>query len=210
MESRKNIKRSSPPPSTFERIERMHPHKMLIWLAVIGSTLIFTFLLVAFTYTHVALDSKLVFKFPKAFVVSTFLLLLSSFTIRGVVTAFRDDRLREVSNQLGLTLLLGLSFIASQVIGWQQLMAQDIDLSREIGISYLYALSGLHVLHLIAAIAYVSYLYVQFFRVRRDPVGALILHTNPYQGVKLEIATILWHFMDVLWFVLFFYFLFTF
>lgn len=210
MESRKNLKRSSAPPSTFERIERMHPHKMLIWLAVIGSTLIFTFLLVAFTYTHIALDSKLVFNFPKAFVVSTFLLLLSSFTMRGVVTAFRQDRLREVRNQLALTLLLGLSFIASQAVGWQQLIGQNIDLSHEVGVSYLYALSGLHVLHLLAAITYVTYLYIQFFRVRKDPVGCLILHTNPYQGVKLEMATILWHFMDVLWFVLFFYFLFTF
>lgn len=188
----------------------MHPHKMLIWLAVIGSALIFAFLLVAFTYTHISLGSTLVFEFPKAFVVSTFLLLISSFAIRGVVTAFKEDRLRDVRRQLALTLLFGISFIVSQFVGWQQLMVQNIDLSQEVGVSYLYALSGLHVLHLLAAITYVSYLYVRFLRVSRDPVQALILQTNPYEGVKLGMATILWHFMDLLWFVLFFYFLFTF
>ncbi|MFA0961675.1 heme-copper oxidase subunit III [Roseivirga sp. BDSF3-8] len=210
MESRKDLRKSSINPSTFDRIERMHPHKMLVWLALIGSTLIFSFLLVAFAYTRYSRGQGLVFDFPKAFVVSTFMLLLSSFTIKGVVQAFRQDRLHEVTRQLGVTLMLGMSFIASQAIGWQQLLAQNLDVSKAVGASYLYALSGLHVLHLLVALSFLAVLFVQFYRAHRDPVKALILHTNPYQGIKLEIATILWHFMDVLWFVLFFYFLFTF
>jgi len=34
--------------------------------------------------------------------------------------------------------------------------------------------------------------------------------TNPYQRIRLEMLTTYWHFIDILWVGLFFYFLFSF
>ena len=191
------------------RLEKLHPHKTLLYLAIFGSCLLFGFLITAYalkTDDHTFIN----FRFPKAFVVSLVLLLLSSFSISKALGAFRDDDIKALKHSLGFTLLLGLAFTISQYVGWYELNQSKIYLSGEVSGSYLYVISGLHVLHLAAGLVFLTAMYTQVSNVSRDQVKRLIMVTNPYQRIKLEMLTVYWHFLDALWVVLFFYFLFSF
>lgn len=204
----KNTKKAAQQ-TVIDRLERLHPHKTLLYLAIFGSCLLFGFLIAAYTLKTDA-DTFIDFHFPKAFIVSLVLLLLSSFSISKALTAFREDNMTSLKHALGATLVLGLAFTISQYVGWYELNQSNIYLSGEVSGSYLYVISGLHVLHLAAGLVFLTMMYTQVSSVSCDPVRQLIMVTNPYQRIKLEMLTVYWHFIDALWVVLFFYFLFSF
>ena len=196
--------------NTFERIEKIHPHKMLLYLGIVGSSLVFFFMLVAFALTRPKNIPLEYFYFPKAFVVSTVILLLSAFSVSKVLSLFVQEEVRSLKNVLAITLGLGIAFTISQVFGWLELYNAKVFFQNEIAGAYLYVISGLHGVHLLGGLIFLTTLLVQMVRVEKDPVKALIVFTNPYQRIRYEMLAKYWHFMDILWIILFFYFLFSF
>jgi cytochrome c oxidase subunit 3 len=196
--------------SRWQKVEKMHPHKMLIILSVVGSSLIFFFMILAFTLSMLEADRFNTISFPKSFIVSAFAILLSSFMLARAMPAYLNDDLREVKRSLAYTLILGLAFAASQFIGWQELDLAGVGFVGERSGAYIYVISGLHLVHLVGGLLFLGFLYANVSRKQSDPVASLIYLTTPYEKIKLEMLSIWWHFMDVLWLILFFYFLFTF
>ncbi|MGB3587026.1 MAG: cytochrome c oxidase subunit 3 [Tunicatimonas sp.] len=196
--------------NAITRLEKLHPHKTLLYLAIFGSSLVCLFMVVSYTMSQRNADVFINFEFPKTFVVSLVLLMFSSYTMTRVVPAFLKDDLKSVKSLLGITLILGVAFTISQYVGWSELYHSGIYLSGEASGAYLYVISGLHVLHLAAGLVVLTVMYTQISNVSRDPVKMLITVTNPYQRIKLEMLATYWHFVDALWLILFFYFLFSF
>ena len=196
--------------STFSRIERMHPYKITMYLSIIGSSLIFLFMILAFNISQPYINNYEYFRFPRAFVVSTIILLLSSFTISKITHFYKYDNLKGLTNALGITLFLGLFFVCIQYLGWLELSSQGIIFTGMASDSYLYVISGLHVFHCLGGLIYLGYVYYNVIKIPKDPVYALLLFTNPFEKMKLELLAIYWHFIDILWMAIFFYFLFTF
>jgi len=194
----------------FKRIEEMHPHMVLLYVGMIGSGIIFLFTIVAFTVSRPENGEFLKIDFPKSFIVSTLVMLSSSFSISKVLPAFQRDDLDEVKKWLGITLLLGLVFSAAQVTGWRELQSNNIFFSGQRTGAYLYVISGLHVIHVLGVLIYLVSLLMECHKTSKDVVKHLLYATNPYQKVKFKILTDFWHFTDAAWIVLFFYFLFSF
>lgn len=199
--------------ATLEKIEKLHPHKMLLYLAIFGSTLIFLFMIIAFTATNnhpVMQDGQVQLQLPKAFIFSTLILLVSSYFVSRFVRAFEQENMKKLRNMLGITVVLGFIFTISQYWGWHQLEQAGHGLSGISSGAYLYIISGLHILHLVGAMFFMTHQFIRISSISADPVKTLIAVTNPYQKMKLEMLTTYWHFMDFLWVGLFLYFLFMF
>ena len=177
---------------------------------MIGSAVIFLFMIVAFTVSKPAQLDFLKIEFPKSFVISTLIILSSSFTVAKVYPAYVKDDLEEVKKWLGITFLLGVLFAVLQFTGWQELQAKNILFNGERSGAYLYVISGMHVLHMVGVIAFALYLLLQANKVSQDAVKHLIYATNPYQKIKFKLLNDFWHFVDVLWILLFIYLLFSF
>jgi len=194
----------------FKRMEEMHPHQILLYVSMIGSGVIFLFMIVAFTVSRPEQLDFFKIEFPKSFIISTLIILSSSFTVAKVYPAYLADDLEEVKKWLGITFLLGLLFAVLQFTGWQELQAKNILFNGERSGAYLYVVSGMHVLHMVGVIAFALYLLLEAHKVSKDAVQHLIYATNPYQKIKFKMLNDFWHFVDVLWIVLFIYFLFSF
>ncbi len=195
--------------STMQRLEKIHPHKMLLYLGIFGSSLVFLFMITAYTFSRPEEDF-INFAMPKSFVVSLVLLLFSSFAISKALPAFKKDKLKDVKRAIEIALFLGLAFTMSQYVGWYELNKSGIHLTGKDSGAYLYIISGLHVLHLAAGVVFLTLAYTKITTVSRDPVKSLIVITNPYERTRLEMLVTYWQFVDILWVVLFFYFLFSF
>lgn len=204
----KNIKKQQQE-TTFQRIERMHPHKMLLYLAIIGSGLIFVFMVIAYTISKPQAAFLENFVMPKAFTCSTFILLISGFISTKLEKFYNQDDIPKLNYALGIILILGVCFSVSQYIGWLELQESGIYFAGKASGSFLYVLTGLHVVHLLGGLLFLTYLFVHTMWVVKDPIRNLIMVTNPYQKIKLQIFVIYWQFLDTLWIFLFFYFLFT-
>lgn len=197
--------------TTLEKIEKLHPHKMLLYLAIFGSSIIFAFMLIAFTASYTAPGpDEPGFVMPKAFVFSTLILLFSSYFVTQFLKLYQNEEMKKFRNYLGITIMLGLVFTLSQYWGWHQLDTTGNGLTGMSSGAYLYVISGLHILHLVGGIFFMTYQFIRISRVANDPVKSLIMVTNPYQKMKIQMLVTYWHFLDILWVGLFLYFLFMF
>lgn len=194
----------------YKKMEEMHPHLLMLYVAMIGSAIIFLFMIVAFAVSRPEAADFIKLRFPKSFVVSTMVLLLSSFSVSKVIPAYEKDDMDELKKWMGITFLLGLLFAASQITGWKELQENSIYFSGEKSGAYLYVISGLHVLHMAGVMIALLYMLMRCHKVSKDVVKRLVYSTTPYEKIRLKMLTDFWHFVDVLWAVLFLYFLFTF
>ena len=194
----------------FRKMEQMHPHEVLVYVSLIGSAVIFLFTIIAFTISKPIQAEFLKFEFPKSFIVSTFILLLSSYSITRVLPAYLQDNLDELKKWLGITFLLALTFASFQVAGWKELQSHNILFTGERSGAYLYVISGLHVIHMLGMMGFLLYLLLEAHQTSKDVVKHLVYSTNPYQKVKFKLLSNCWHFIDAVWILIFFYFLFSF
>jgi cytochrome c oxidase subunit III len=194
--------------SAFKQIERMHPVRMLLYLSMVGIGILFFVLIVAFIRTGGFQAANI--PFPKYFSLGTIILLFSSYTLSRVPRIYRKDKLKKMTRYLGVTLVLGILFIASQVLGWREISNAGVNFSGKVSGTYLYLISALHLLHLLGGIIYLSFLFFKTAYISSDSVRSLIYIRDPFRRLQLSMLCNYWHFMDFLWLALYITFLFTF
>jgi cytochrome c oxidase subunit 3 len=197
------------PSSAFARIERLPPLLIGLYLALGASSVLFLVLVVAYASTraHSGLPPGL-YPFPRYFSLSTIVLLLSSYTIGQAPRLYAQDDLASLGRCLGATLLLGCVFAGLQVLGWRELDIQGMLFRGKASGTFVYLITGLHVAHLAAGLLAMLALLVQVLHANRDAVRALVFIRNPYHRRQLRALATYWHFVDVVWVVLFAVFLF--
>jgi len=207
MQPKKNVK-TTYRDSSFQQIEKMHPYKMLLYLGIIGFSMIFLFLMIAYSLSTASSTLIPTLHLPKMFTLGTFLLISSSFSMAAAVKAYGDDNMRRLNYMLFITLMIGVVFAGCQMLGWLELRDLGVFLEGETSRSFLYLMSALHVLHLFGGLLFLSAAVFLSFRAKRDPIRALVIVTNPFEKLKLELLATYWHFLGALWVSLFFFFLF--
>ena len=200
---------ASRPTSAFARIERMPPLLVALYLAMGASCVLFLVLVAAYVSTraHSDLPSGL-YPFPRYFSLSTVVLLLSSYTVGQASRLYAQDDLTNLGRCLGATLLLGCVFAGLQLLGWRELGIQGMLFRGKASGTFVYLITGVHVAHLAAGLLAALVLLVRVLHAERDAVRTLVFIRNPYHRRQLRAITTYWHFVDVLWVVLFAVFLF--
>ena len=196
--------------SSFRQIEKMHPYKMLLLLGILGIGMIFLFLVIAYSASTSNQEALANVRLPKIITLGTLVLLGSSLALNLAVKAFHEDNMRQLNFMISLVLLMGAIFCGCQFLGWLDLKASGIFFTGQSSGTFLYVISGLHLVHLSGGMLFLVLAMVKTYQVRRDPIKALIMVTNPYERLRLELLTSYWHFLTVLWLLLFFFFLYIF
>lgn len=167
-----------------------------MWVAISSIIMMFAGL----TSAYIVRQSQghwVYYKLPVIFYISTLFIILSSATMFLGVKAFKNRAMPRFKAMITLTLLLGIAFGISQYIGFQQLYAGGVKLDGNPSESFIFIISGLHLLHIAGGIIA---LLIVFFRAFRTNVKV-------YNATGLEIMATYWHFVDVLWIYLFIFFL---
>lgn len=203
-QDRKNRVGTHPPTSAFARIERVPPLLMLLYLSLLGITVLFGVLLAAYAHTRAqnGLPTGL-HPFPKPFSLSTIVLLVSSYTLSQATRLYRRDDLAALGRCLGATLLLGCIFAGLQVVGWRELLQQGVLFEGAASGTYVYLISALHVAHLLGGMLFLLALLLRTLHAERDAIRTLVFIRNPYHLRQLAMLGTFWHFVDALWVVLF-------
>jgi cytochrome c oxidase subunit 3 len=100
---------------------------------------------------------------------------------------------REPVPWLGITLVLGLAFLAGQLLAWKQLVGQQIFLSTNPSSAFFYVLTGMHGLHLAGGV--IALMYATLTTVLRKPLAT--------RFIVVDVTSMYWHFMDFLWIYIF-------
>lgn len=137
---------------------------------------------------------------PSFVYVSTALIVLSSLTIARAQSAQRHKEPPAYRLWLGVTLLLGMGFLASQVLAWRELVGRGMYLASNPHSSFFYVLTGLHALHLLGGILALATLYAYARRAGREDDSA---EADLKRRTLTDVVGLYWHFMDGLWVFLF-------
>lgn len=177
---------------------RRNPYPLMLWLAISGSGILFLFISFVFL-TRFGLRDDVPIPFPLAFYVSTPLLLLSSLTLVGAHRNFKTEQYPTHRRLLLATLVLGLCFTISQFVGWGQMFANGYVLgSGTMGGSFVYLVTGLHGLHVFGGLLALGFLVWNAFN-NPTYVANFLNGMNPFHLARVQLLTIYWHFIDVLW-----------
>ena len=175
------------------------PDRYLIgmWVGLASVLMLFTALTSAYIVRSGLGGDWLPLRLPRTLWVSTGLILVSSATFHLAQRAIKRYEVKTYTLFVYATLLLGLGFLATQVLAWRQLDAQGVYLATNPHSSFFYVLTGTHALHLLGGILGLCWL---LFRTGRK------LDSREAVMKKQQTASVVgvyWHFMDVLWVYLF-------
>ncbi|MBL7928181.1 MAG: cytochrome c oxidase subunit 3 [Bacteroidia bacterium] len=193
----------------FSSIEKLHPHKTLLFFALLGSSLLFMSISFLFLVSISRQSPLQHFVLSKWFFIGSLALLISSFSLSGIKNAFKNDHYAAIRQKLIFTLVMGSVFIFCQLAGWYEMLRSGFEIHAHPLLSFFYILSGIHLLHALAGQAVISVILIHASRQNSDPVKSLIYFSNPIHCLRLEMSVIFWHFVDFLWLALFIMFLFT-
>ena len=159
-----------------------------VTLAILSILMFFMALASAFIVRRGSGSDWVPVHIPAILWVNTAVLLLSSFTLELARRRLVDADLGGFRALWTATTLLGLLFVAGQVLAWRQLLLQGIFVASNPGSSFFYIFTALHGVHLLGGVGALLYVAVRNFD--RAKVS---------RAVAAEIAGHYWHFMDALW-----------
>jgi cytochrome c oxidase subunit 3 len=178
---------------------KIHPHKFQLWVAFASIIMAFSGLLSAYM-VKMNQENWLQFTLPNVFTISTIVILISSATMHLALQNFKRRNMVNYRMFITTTAVLGCIFIALQIKGFVDTGHGGVKLvgrgSNASG-SFLLAIAGFHILHVLGG---VIALLVQFFR-------AFSSRRKNYSVVPVQVTAQYWHFVDILWIVLFLFFL---
>jgi cytochrome c oxidase subunit III len=184
---------------------RREPFRFMVWLGIAGSVLVFTVLLVIYAVRSTGPGWAEV-RLPLVFLVSTVVILLSSFTLHNANRDFKNEQFAGYRAYLTATLTLGLMFMVLQFWGWRHLIVAGVMLENNPAGGFVYIISGLHLLHILLGLIFLGIALAEAMR-RMTYVDSFVYSVNPPNQLKLRLLTLYWHFVDVLWIGLFLFLL---
>jgi cytochrome c oxidase subunit 3 len=125
---------------------------------------------------------------PKVVWLNTAILLASSITLQKARQRLAAIDFPGFRKLWRATTILGVLFVAGQLIAWLQLVASGVYIASNQATSLFYILTAAHAIHLLGGIAALLFVSMRDFE-----------KGNISRNTAVEITSYYWHFMDGLW-----------
>jgi cytochrome c oxidase subunit 3 len=203
----------------FEDIEQQRSSERIgMWMFLASEVLFFGCVFFAYTYYRYLFPHEFAIGSSKLNVtiafINTLVLLTSSLTITLAIRACQLGQRKALIATLGATVLLGFVFTGFKAYeyaeDWHEQLVpgtrfneeqfrdvkSPIDPTKEIHVdriklffSFYYAMTGIHMLHLLIGVGVVFYLFAR----------AVYGNLTPERYVAVETTSLYWHLVDVIW-----------
>ena len=192
----------------YQYSTRFHPAKIFMYLVLAGVTMLFLAFSAAYLYSRFAASDGIApIKLPSIFIFNTIVLIGSSLTLRWANNSYLKDDTQAYQNALLATTFLTILFMILQIVGWRQLFNQDMFIASSTLTSYIYVISAMHFIHVVAGLPFLIIFYYVARKRMKEPVSVLVYFSDPEKRLKLKLLTTYWNFLDGLWIYLVLFFL---
>ena len=187
-----------PHTTTVRNDTGLYNGKLGIWLFIASEAMLFGGLFSAYVFLRNGVpdwpDAADLLNVPLA-TINTFVLLTSSVTAAAGWTALKKGSLRGFRISFLATALLGLAFLAIKSYEYYEKISTGHYPSTNNFYGIYFVLTGVHIAHLLGGILVVLY---------HAGFGARLWDTDPARFTnRIEVTGIYWHFVDLVWIVLF-------
>ena len=125
--------------------------------------------------------------------ISTFVLLMSSTAMVLALDAVRRGNKRATLGWLAGVIVLGSVFLGFQVYEFSHFVHEGLTIQQNVFGSSFFVLTGFHGAHVTVGVIWMITLFIRSLTDKLPPAKAL----------QVEIAGLYWHFVDIVWIVIF-------
>jgi cytochrome c oxidase subunit 3 len=180
----------------FEPDANANRYRIGMWVMLASIAMLFTALSSAYIVRAGASNDWVSIAMPRVLLLSTALILISSVTLELSKRNLKAASFSSYARWLLITMILGLSFLGSQLLAWKQLARQGVYLASNPHSSFFYLLTAVHAVHLVGGLLALIFLWLRSLIKKEVKLTA--------RGVAVaDAVSIYWHFMDALWIYLF-------
>lgn len=182
------------------KVAKRKSAKPMLWISMISMVMFFAGLTSAYVVS-MNREDWVTFDLPQAFYISTVLIVLSSITLFFSQKLLKKDNIQASFTLLLVTLVLGLGFVWYQYVGFNELKVVGLYFTgpeSTVSTSFIIGITFMHILHLLAGVIVLLVVIYNHFKKKYSSTDML----------GFELGAIFWHFVDVLWIYLFFFFYF--
>lgn len=166
------------------------------WIYLMTDCLLFGTLFATYAVLHNSISSgpssHELFSLSTAFI-ETMILLLSSVTCGFAMLSSLHNYKNKVIGWLGVTFLLGATFVAIELTEFTQLVLEGNSWQRSAFLSSFFTLVGTHGLHVTVGLLWMLVMMVQIF----------LLGITTITFRRLVVFSMFWHFLDLIWIFIF-------
>ena len=182
-------------------VKNKRAKKMMLWFGIVSLIMGFAGWTSAYIVSSKREDWISDLELPQAFFVSTAIIIISSITYFMAKQAVAVNNQKRSTLLLLITLVLGISFIVLQFMGFSQMLENGYYFTgptSNIKMSYVFLIAAVHIAHVVAGLLSLLTVLVQQLRGKYTPDNML----------GIELGATFWHFLDFLWvyLILFMYF----
>ena len=175
--------------------------KMMLWLGIASLFMTFAGFTSAFIVSKSREDWITNFDLPQAFTFSLVVIIISSLSLFLARRELLKNNFRLTNIYLVITFLLGVIFAVSQFFGFNEIIENGYHFTgptSTITTSFIFLIAFVHLVHILAGL--IVLIFVIFSNSKRK------YSKNNMLG--FELASIFWHFVDILWIYLFLFLVF--
>lgn len=179
-----------------EQLRKSKSSKLILLFAMVSMTMMFAGLTSAFVVSKSRADWLQNFQIPIAFYYSTAVIIGCSVTFFLAKKAIEKNNRSAVTAYLLGTLALGVLFVILQFAGFGQIIESGYYMTGQgssITTTFLYVIALMHLLHLAGGLISLLIIIYNHFKQKY----------NPTQTLGIELGAMYWHFLDLLWVLLF-------
>ena len=173
---------------------------MMLWFGLGSLIMTFAGLTSAFIVSKNRVDWVNDFPIPEAFYFSLIVIIISSFSLLLSKKYLIKNKTKS-NLYLIITIVLGLSFIILQFIGFSQIINEGFHFTgptSSINSSFIFLIAFVHIVHVLVALFFLIYILIKDFNIK----------INDQNLLGFELVSIFWHFVDILWIYLFIFLVF--
>ncbi|WP_269221728.1 cytochrome c oxidase subunit 3 [Flavobacterium sp. IMCC34518] len=171
-------------------------YKLILLFAMVSMTMMFAGLTSAYVVSQSRADWLKDFQMPSAFFYSTIAIIGCSITFHLAKKMIQKDNQSKTTMYLLSTLVLGISFVILQFVGFGQIVSNGYYFTgsaSSITTTFLYIVVLVHLIHLAGGMISLLIIIYNHFKQKY----------NSTQTLGIELGAMYWHFLDILWVYLF-------
>jgi heme/copper-type cytochrome/quinol oxidase subunit 3 len=182
-------------PELTGMLDRSQNGKLGVWLFLGGEIVLFSSLILTQVLARIQHGNYSAFKehlnIPLVGA-NTFVLIVSSLLVVLALSAIRRGNRPHMRAALMGVIVAGMLFLGGQAVEWAALFRDGVTAGDEYG-SYFYTITGVHGTHVLIGVIWASFVLVRSLQSIKDARFAR----------SVESFGLYWHFVDVVWIVLF-------
>ncbi len=186
------MEHAAPVPQTDHAAGAVDNRKLAVWFFIASEVIFFSALITAYTLYHVETGKPHVLDVATV-AVNTFLLLTSSYTMVRALAAVQEDNQRAFRLFMLATIVLGIAFVSIQAFEYSKLAAEGVTPSGSVFGATFFGLTGFHGAHVIVGVLWLLIVLVK----------GLAGNYGSRNTLHVELAALYWHFVDLVWVLLF-------